>query len=117
MQIRAIVPEDHAALFALWRRTPGIQLRAEDEFAPFCRYLARNPQLSLLVEAERVPIASLLVGLVDISGRAFLPPMLRAVLPPAIAADLGPAIASIAVYALMAAVLAWKPRGLFPAHA
>ena len=62
MQIRAIVPEDHAALFALWRRTPGIQLRAEDEFAPFCRYLARNPQLSLLVETDRAPIASLLVG-------------------------------------------------------
>lgn len=62
-------------------------------------------------------IASLLVGLVDIAGRAFLPPLLRAVLPPSVAADLGPAMTSIAVYALMAAVLAFKPAGLFPARA
>ncbi|WP_043308895.1 GNAT family N-acetyltransferase [Pseudomonas sp. ML96] len=62
MQIRAITPDDHAALFALWQRTPGIQLRAEDEYAPFCRYLARNPGLSLLVEDEGAAVACLLVG-------------------------------------------------------
>lgn len=62
MQIRAITPDDHAALFALWQRTPGIQLRGDDEYGPFCRYLARNPGLSVLVEAEGVPVACLLVG-------------------------------------------------------
>ena len=62
-------------------------------------------------------VAALLVGLVDTAGRAFLPPLLRAVLPPALAADLGPALAGIAVYALMAAVLIFKPAGLFPARA
>ena len=62
-------------------------------------------------------VAALLVGLVDTAGRAFLPPVLRAVLPPALAADLGPALAGIAVYALMAAVLIFKPAGLFPARA
>lgn len=62
-------------------------------------------------------VAALLVGLVDTAGRAFLPPALRAVLPPAVAADLGPALAGIAMYVLMAAVLTFKPAGLFPARA
>ncbi|THF63285.1 branched-chain amino acid ABC transporter permease [Pseudothauera rhizosphaerae] len=62
-------------------------------------------------------VAALLVGLVDTAGRAFLPPALRAVLPPSLAADLGPALAGIAMYVLMAAVLAFKPAGLFPARA
>lgn len=62
MLMRAATPADHAALFALWRSMPGIQLRAEDEYEPFCRYLERNPGLSLLVEAEGRPIASLLAG-------------------------------------------------------
>ena len=62
MLMRAATPADHAALFALWRSVPGIQLRAEDEYEPFCRYLERNPGLSLLVEAEGKPIASLLAG-------------------------------------------------------
>lgn len=62
MLMRAATPADHAALFTLWRSVPGIQLRAEDEYEPFCRYLERNPGLSLLVEAEGKPIASLLAG-------------------------------------------------------
>ena len=62
MLMRAATPADHAALFALWRSVPGIQLRAEDEYEPFCRYLERNPGLSLLVEAEGGPIACLLAG-------------------------------------------------------
>ena len=62
-------------------------------------------------------IASLLVGLVDTAGRALLPPLLREVLSPSLAADIGPAAASIAMYVLMAAVLVFKPSGLFPARA
>lgn len=61
-------------------------------------------------------IAALLVGLVDTAGRAFVPPALRAVMPPALAADVGPALAGIAMYVLMAAILCFKPRGLFPAR-
>lgn len=61
-------------------------------------------------------VASLLVGLVDTAGRAFLPPLLREVLSPALAADVGPAISSIAMYMLMAGVLVFKPSGLFPAR-
>lgn len=60
-------------------------------------------------------IAALLVGLVDTAGRALLPPLLREVLSPTLAADIGPAVASISMYVLMAAVLVFKPSGLFPA--
>jgi branched-chain amino acid transport system permease protein len=35
---------------------------------------------------------------------------------PDAAANVGPAVASILIYVLMAAVLFWKPQGLFPAH-
>ncbi|CAN5163399.1 branched-chain amino acid ABC transporter permease [soil metagenome] len=62
-------------------------------------------------------LASLIVGIVDTAGRALLPPALRAVLSPTLAADIGPAIAGMAMYLLMAAVLAFKPAGLFPTRA
>lgn len=61
-------------------------------------------------------VAALLVGLIDTAGRAFLPPLLHLMLPPALAADLASGLASIAMYILMAAVLALKPSGLFPAR-
>ena len=35
---------------------------------------------------------------------------------PELAANAGPAVASILIYVLMAAVLFFKPQGLFPAH-
>ncbi len=60
-------------------------------------------------------VGALLVGLVDTLGRAFLPVVLRAVMGPAQADSLGAALASMAIYLLMAAVLVWRPRGLFPA--
>ena len=62
MHLREATPADHAALHALWARTPGIQLRAEDDRAPFCTYLARNPGLSLVAEAEGAIVGSLLAG-------------------------------------------------------
>ena len=61
-------------------------------------------------------VGSMLVGIVDTIGRAFLPMLFREFLPPAYASNLGPAVASILIYVLMAAVLFWKPQGLFPAR-
>jgi branched-chain amino acid transport system permease protein len=61
-------------------------------------------------------VGSLLVGLVDTVGRAFLPMLFREFLPPTYASNLGPAVASILIYLLMAVVLFWKPQGLFPAR-
>jgi branched-chain amino acid transport system permease protein len=61
-------------------------------------------------------VGALLVGMVDTIGRAFLPAALRSFLPNNIADALGPTAAAIAIYVLMAAVLYWKPTGLFPAR-
>lgn len=60
---------------------------------------------------------ALLVGMVDTLGRAFLPSILRLILEPSTANSLAASLASMAIYILMAAILVWKPRGLFPAHA
>ena len=62
-------------------------------------------------------VGALLVGLVDTLGRAFLPTLLRLLLPTAHADALAASLASIAIYLLMAGVLIWRPRGLFPAQA
>ena len=61
-------------------------------------------------------VAAVLVGLVDTMGRAFLPVLLRAGLSDAFADGVGPALASMLIYILMAAVLCFRPQGLFPAH-
>jgi branched-chain amino acid transport system permease protein len=61
-------------------------------------------------------VGALLVGLVDTVGRAFLPMFLRSFLSAPVASGVGPALASIAIYVLMAAVLFWRPLGLFPAR-
>ena len=61
-------------------------------------------------------VAAMLVGLVDTIGRAFVPLALRPLLPPTLVSDLSALIAGVATYALMAAVLAFKPTGLFPAR-
>ena len=61
-------------------------------------------------------IGSLLVGLVDTASRTLLPVTLRALASPELASSLGPALASILIYVLMAAVLFWRPQGLFPAR-
>jgi len=61
-------------------------------------------------------VGSLLVGIADTLGRALLPTLLRSVASSEVASNLGPALASILIYVLMAAVLFWKPTGLFPAR-
>ena len=60
--------------------------------------------------------AALIVGLVDTFGRVFLPLLLRQMVERPFAAAAGPALASMGMYLLMAAVLAIRPQGLFPAH-
>ena len=61
-------------------------------------------------------VAAILVGLVDSLGRAFLPTLLRVVLDPARADGIGASLSAMSVYILMAVVLVWRPRGLFPPH-
>jgi len=59
---------------------------------------------------------AMLVGMVDTLTRAFLPGALREVMAASDADALGAGLSSMAVFILMAAVLLWRPRGLFPAH-
>jgi len=61
-------------------------------------------------------LGALLVGLVDTAGRTLVPLLFDRALGPEVAANAGPAVASILIYVLMAAVLFYKPQGLFPAH-
>lgn len=61
-------------------------------------------------------VGALLVGLVDTLGRAFFPTLFRLFLTTAYADSVSASLASMAIYILMATVLVWKPRGLFPAH-
>ena len=61
-------------------------------------------------------IGALLVGMVDTLTRAFLPGLLKTLLSTSDADAVGGGVSSMAVYVLMAAILLWRPRGLFPAH-
>ncbi|MGP1395767.1 MAG: branched-chain amino acid ABC transporter permease [Inquilinaceae bacterium] len=62
-------------------------------------------------------VAALLVGLVDTLGRSMLTDLLKLFLSPSAANQIGPALASMLIYILMAAILFWRPTGLFPAKA
>ena len=61
-------------------------------------------------------VGAVIVGIVDTLGRAFLKPVLGTLISPPAAESAGPALASMLIYLLMAAVLAFRPQGLFPAR-
>jgi branched-chain amino acid transport system permease protein len=60
-------------------------------------------------------VAAILVGLIDTIGRAFLTDLLHRALSTNAADTLGPALSSMSIYILMAAILVFRPEGLFPA--
>jgi len=57
--------------------------------------------------------AAMIVGQIDIVGRAFLPDLLKTFMSPSAASSAAPAISQVLVYVLMAGVLIWRPTGLF----
>jgi branched-chain amino acid transport system permease protein len=59
-------------------------------------------------------VAALLIGIVDAIGRAYLRPLLALAMSGAAADKAGPALASMSIYIVMAAVLCFRPQGLFP---
>jgi branched-chain amino acid transport system permease protein len=61
-------------------------------------------------------IGSIIVGVADTIGRAFLKPALSVIVSPTAGEAAGPALASILIYLLMAGVLTFRPQGLFPAR-
>jgi branched-chain amino acid transport system permease protein len=60
-------------------------------------------------------VAAIIVGLIDTIGRIFLPDVLLLVLSTNTALTLGRALSSMSIYMLMAAILLFRPEGLFPA--
>jgi branched-chain amino acid transport system permease protein len=60
-------------------------------------------------------VAAVIVGLIDTMGRAFLPDLVRHFVSYSAGSSAGPALSSMLIYALMAAVLVFRPEGLFPA--
>jgi branched-chain amino acid transport system permease protein len=60
-------------------------------------------------------VASIIVGLIDTIGRAFISDWLHLILSVNAAQTLGPALSSMSIYMLMAAILVFRPEGLFPA--
>ena len=82
-----------------------------------CCGTGRDDFVLQLIEANwLIFVAALLVGVVDTAGRTLIPMLFGLLMGPSAAANAGPAVASILIYVLMAGVLFWKPRGLFPAH-
>jgi branched-chain amino acid transport system permease protein len=61
-------------------------------------------------------VGALLVGVVDTMGRSLLPIAFARMFSPQVASNLGPSLSSILIYVLMAAVLFFRPQGLFPAR-
>jgi branched-chain amino acid transport system permease protein len=59
-------------------------------------------------------IAALLVGLIDTMGRSFLDSLLKLLMSSQNAETAAPALSAMLIYMLMAAILAWRPQGLFP---
>ena len=59
-------------------------------------------------------VAAIIVGLIDTIGRIFLPDVLLLVLSTNTALTLGRALSSMSIYMLMAAILVFRPEGLFP---
>ncbi len=61
-------------------------------------------------------LGSLVVGMSDAFGRAYIPLLLAHVLPPQLSDPLGSSLISASAYILMALVLLFRPRGLLPAQ-
>jgi branched-chain amino acid transport system permease protein len=61
-------------------------------------------------------LGALIVGVIDTAGRSLIPPLFALLMSPQAAAHAAPAVASIMIYVLMATVLFFRPRGLFPTH-
>ena len=58
-------------------------------------------------------VAAMVVGQIDIVGRAFMPDLLKTFLSTSAASSAAPAISQVLIYIVMASVLVWRPTGLF----
>ncbi|MDR2515513.1 MAG: GNAT family N-acetyltransferase [Christensenellaceae bacterium] len=62
MELRPLGPNDYDAVYALWKRIPGMGLRSlDDSREGIARFLLRNPSLSFLF-AERERLAGCILS-------------------------------------------------------
>ena len=61
-------------------------------------------------------IAAILIGLIDTLGRSFLDDVLKLITSAEVAETAAPALSAMLIYLLMAIILCFHPRGLFPSH-
>jgi branched-chain amino acid transport system permease protein len=61
-------------------------------------------------------VASIIVGVFETVGRSILPALLTELVSSDAAQTAGPALSSMLIYIFMAAVLFFRPEGLFPAR-
>tara|TARA_R110002020_G_scaffold74540_16_gene190650 strand:- start:7144 stop:8067 length:924 start_codon:yes stop_codon:yes gene_type:complete len=59
-------------------------------------------------------VAAILIGLIDTLGRSFIDDLFKLVMSSEAAENAAPAISAMLIYIIMAAVLAFRPQGLFP---
>ncbi len=59
-------------------------------------------------------VGAIIVGLIDTMGRAFLDGIMKLFMPIDAAENAAPAMSAMLIYILMAAILYFRPQGLFP---
>jgi branched-chain amino acid transport system permease protein len=59
-------------------------------------------------------VAALLVGMIDVMGRSYLDDFMKLLMSDQDAETASPALSAMAIYILMAGILYFRPRGLFP---
>lgn len=63
MRIRAMTIEDYEAVYALWMSIKGFAMRSiDDSREGVARFLARNPQMSVVAEEDRRIVGAILCG-------------------------------------------------------
>jgi putative acetyltransferase len=60
--VRPLYATDYEQVVNLWRTSEGIGLSEADGFSAICRYLERNPQMSLVAEADGKIVGAVLCG-------------------------------------------------------
>jgi len=60
--LRPFVLSDYADALALWQLSDGVQLRDADSVDAITRYLARNPGLSFVAQADGAVVGTILAG-------------------------------------------------------
>lgn len=60
--VRPLLAADYEQVVTLWRASEGVGLSEADGFSAICRYLERNPQMSLVAEAGGQIVGAVLCG-------------------------------------------------------